>query len=110
VAERMVEHTAQVVSNKVEFNGNVARVSSTTVAADAHAGVRTLIFTGATSPVGDEKFTKVYDAEREGAGSSHAGGPFWEITQYTSEEFDALLQVDRLTPELAEKYKDLLED
>jgi hypothetical protein len=36
--------------------------------------------------------------------------PYWEITEYTSEEFDALLEMDRLTPELAEKYKDLLED
>jgi hypothetical protein len=33
---------------------------------------------------------------------------YWEITEYTSEEFDALLEADRLTPELAEHYKELL--
>lgn len=36
--------------------------------------------------------------------------PYWEITEYTSEEVDALLEADRLTPELAEHYKELLED
>ncbi len=36
--------------------------------------------------------------------------PYWEITEYTTEEFNAFLEADRLTPELAERYKDLLED
>lgn len=36
--------------------------------------------------------------------------PYWEITDYTTEEFNAFLEADRLTPELAEQYKDLLED
>ena len=36
--------------------------------------------------------------------------PYWEITEYTTEEFNAFLEADRLTPELAEHYRDLLED
>jgi len=36
--------------------------------------------------------------------------PYWEITEYTAEEFNALLEADRLTPELAERYKEYLED
>jgi hypothetical protein len=36
--------------------------------------------------------------------------PYWEITEYTTEQFNAFLEVDRLSPELAERYKDYLED
>lgn len=41
----MVEQTAQVISSEVKFNGNVARVSSTVVAANPEAGVKTAPFT-----------------------------------------------------------------
>jgi hypothetical protein len=36
--------------------------------------------------------------------------PYWEITEYTTEEFNAFLKADRLSPELAKRYKDYLED
>jgi hypothetical protein len=36
--------------------------------------------------------------------------PYWEITEYTAEEFHAFLEADKLPPELAERYKDYLED
>jgi uncharacterized protein YpmB len=39
-----------------------------------------------------------------------AEGPFWEVTEYTEEEFNAYMEADELTPELAERYRDLLED
>jgi hypothetical protein len=55
VAEQVTEQTAQVVSNKVSFNGNVARVSSVTVAANPEAGVKMQTFTGATQPQGEDE-------------------------------------------------------
>jgi hypothetical protein len=36
--------------------------------------------------------------------------PHWEITEYTAEEFNAFVEADKLSPELAEHYKDYLED
>jgi hypothetical protein len=36
----MAEQIVQVVNNEMKFNGNVARVSSTVVAANPEAGVR----------------------------------------------------------------------
>ncbi len=36
--------------------------------------------------------------------------PYWEITEYTTEQFNAFLEADRLSPELAERYKDYLGD
>jgi ribosomal protein S30 len=52
---------------------------------------------------------------REGYPKEHAdalrqASPYWQVQEYTSEELDALLEADQLTPELAERYKDLLED
>lgn len=41
----MIEQTAQVVSNEVKFNENVARVSLTSFAASPEAGVRMDTFT-----------------------------------------------------------------
>jgi hypothetical protein len=39
------ERTAQVLSSKVTFNGNVGRISSTVVAANPEAGTRVAEFT-----------------------------------------------------------------
>lgn len=50
MAEQMAERTAQVVSNEVKFNGNVARVSSAVFAANPEAGVKMQTFTGAIQP------------------------------------------------------------
>ena len=36
--------------------------------------------------------------------------PYWEISIYTEEEIDAIREADKLDPDLAEHYKDLLED
>lgn len=36
--------------------------------------------------------------------------PYWEISIYTDEEINAIRQADKLDPDLAEHYKDLLED
>ena len=36
--------------------------------------------------------------------------PYWEITEYTDEEINAIREADQLDPDLAEYYKDLLED
>jgi len=49
-------------------------------------------------------------AEQENKGSSHTASPFWEITEYTTEEINAIREADKLDPDLAEHYKDLLED
>jgi hypothetical protein len=46
MTEQMTEQTTPVFSNEVNFNGNVARVSSTVVAANPEAGVRTQTFPG----------------------------------------------------------------
>jgi hypothetical protein len=43
-------------------------------------------------------------AERE------AHGPYWEFTEYTPDEINAIREADKLDPDLAEHYKDLLED
>ncbi len=37
-------------------------------------------------------------------------GPYWAITEYTTEEINAIREADKLDPDLAEHYKDLLED
>ena len=55
MAEQVTEQTAQVVSSKMKFNGNVARVSSMIVAANAEAGVKSQIFTGATQPDSEDE-------------------------------------------------------
>lgn len=36
--------------------------------------------------------------------------PYWEVSEYTEEEVNAIREADKLDPELAEYYKDLLED
>lgn len=36
--------------------------------------------------------------------------PYWEISVYTKEEINAIREADKLDPDLAEYYKDLLED
>jgi hypothetical protein len=36
--------------------------------------------------------------------------PYWQAHEYSADELDALLETDRLSPEMAERYKDLLED
>jgi hypothetical protein len=67
----MAEQVIQVVSNMVKFNGNVARVSSTVIAANPEAGVRTDSFIQVVSQASDktltERFNEVYneDARRE---------------------------------------------
>jgi hypothetical protein len=43
-------------------------------------------------------------------GAPRSLDPYWEITEYTAEEFNAILEADKLTPEEAERYKDLLGD
>ena len=35
---------------------------------------------------------------------------YWEVSIYTEAEIDAIREADRLDPDLAEHYKDLLED
>lgn len=47
---------------------------------------------------------------KTGNDTPHSLGPYWEITEYTTEEFNAFLEADKLSPELAEHYKDYLED
>jgi len=36
--------------------------------------------------------------------------PYWEITEYTTEEIAAVRETDELPPILAERYRDLLDD
>ena len=36
--------------------------------------------------------------------------PYWEISIYTEAEINAIREADKLDPDLAEYYKDLLED
>lgn len=36
--------------------------------------------------------------------------PYWQTHTYTTEELNALLEADEFSPEMAERYKDLLED
>jgi hypothetical protein len=36
--------------------------------------------------------------------------PYWEISIYTEEEMNAIREADKLDPDLAKYYKDLLED
>jgi hypothetical protein len=61
--------------------------------------------------IGDARF-RLVEGSRSATEEDHPRSlnPYWDITEYTSEEFKALLATDRLTPELAEQYKDLLED
>jgi hypothetical protein len=47
-------------------------------------------------------------AAEEGGTSSL--NPYWDISIYTQEEINAIRKADKLDPDLAEHYKDLLED
>jgi hypothetical protein len=40
----------------------------------------------------------------------HSLDPYWEITDYTTEELNAFLEADELSPDLAERYRDYLGD
>lgn len=51
----MVEQAVQVVSNRMDFNGNVAGVSSTVVVGNPQAGVRMQTLTGAAEPHGEDE-------------------------------------------------------
>jgi hypothetical protein len=45
-----------------------------------------------------------------GDDTPHSLDPYWEISIYTKEEIIAIREADKLDPDLAEHYKDLLED
>lgn len=49
-------------------------------------------------------------AKRQLAERLRTGGPYWEISEYTTEELEAIRKSDELDPDLTEHYKDLLED
>jgi hypothetical protein len=108
----MTDHTAETINKEVPFHGSVARVFSTVVVAHQEAGVRTKTFTSAVPPTSDQTLTEGYgeDVEREADGEAYTTGPYWEITEYTSEEINAIREADKLDPDLAEHFKDLLED
>ncbi len=93
----MTEQTIDVVSGNV----TVTPVFSDRVPTAATEGAR----------VGETRFRRIGgsrpETEEDGPRSLH---PYWQITEYTSEEFNAVLEVDKLSPELAEHYRDLLED
>jgi hypothetical protein len=43
-------------------------------------------------------------------GGTRSLNPYWDISIYTQEEINAIREADKLDPDLAEHYKDLLED
>lgn len=43
-------------------------------------------------------------------GSPSGGSPYWQISEYSDEEIAAIREADKLDPDLAEYYKDLLGD
>lgn len=47
---------------------------------------------------------------KEHVGASSMDNPYWQISEYTDEEIDAIREADKLDPDLAKYYKDLLED
>ena len=108
----MAEHTAETINREVPFHGSVARVFSTVVVAYSEAGVRTKTSTSAAPPASDQTLTEGYneDVGREAEAEAYTASPFWEITEYTTEEINAIREADKLDPDLAEHYKDLLED
>jgi hypothetical protein len=61
-----------------------------------------------------EALVKLDDTNEEDAKHQleelRAGGPYWEISVYTREELEAIRESDKLDPDLAEYYKDFLED
>lgn len=61
--------------------------------------------------VGDTRF-KLTEGSKLAAEESvpRSLNPYWDISIYTEEEFNAYLDDDELAPELAERYKGLLED
>lgn len=38
------------------------------------------------------------------------GSPYWQISEYTKENLNAIREADKLDPDLAEYFKDSLED
>jgi hypothetical protein len=54
-----------------------------------------------------EKHGEVLESYADVSGTA---SDYWKVSEYTDEEFNAILEADRLTPELAERYKDLLGD
>ena len=57
------------------------------------------------------EFLETHGIDTKGhADTLRRASPFWQIHRYTTEEMDALLKEDTFSPEMAERYKDLLED
>lgn len=50
------------------------------------------------------------EGARRQAGGFPQGSPYWQISEYTKEELDAIREADKLDPDLAEYYKDFLDD
>ena len=66
-------------------------------------------------PQRKEALVKLDDTNKERAKRQlveelRAGGPYWKISEYTKEELEAIRESDKLDPDLAEYYKDFLED
>lgn len=55
-----------------------------------------------------EKYEENLEAHADDLHTSSSS--YWEAGECTEEEFNAILEADRLEPELAESYKDSLED
>ena len=93
----MTEQTIEVVSG----NATVTPVFSDRVPTAATEGAR----------VGETRFRRI-DGHKP---SSEENGPrsltpYWEISIYTEDEIRAIREADKLDPDLAEHYGDLLED
>lgn len=93
----MSEQTIEVVKGDVE----VKPVTSDLPPTAATGGVS----------IGEAQFRRIQNsepiAEEDGPRSLN---PYWEISIYNEEEINAIREADKLDPDLAEHYKDLLED
>lgn len=88
---------------KVSGDGDV--VNSSSVATESPPAART------TNNLWHTRIRWLEDsrpATKEGGPRSLS--PYWEISIYTDEEIDAIREADKLDPDLAEYYKDLLGD
>lgn len=93
----MTEQTIDVVSGEA----TVTPVFSDRVPTAATEG----------ASVGETRFRRVegHKPSTE-AGVPRSLNPYWKISIYTKEEINAIREADKLDPDLAEHYKDLLED
>ena len=93
----MTEQTIDVVKGDVEVTGFTSDATPTAA-------------TGGAS-IGETQFRLIEHLELVAEeGGPRSLNPYWETSIYTDEEINAIREADKLDPDLAKHYENLLED